>query len=114
MSATQQERDQTYLQHMLSCAESIQTYTKGGKAKFLANRMAQDATMRHLEVLGEAARRLSDQFRQDNPQMPWRSMMTMRNVLIHGYDSVDLAKVWDAVSITVNHTLPMLRQWLRT
>lgn len=97
---------------MLQAAEHVQAFTKGGKGKFLGNRMAQDATMRQLEVLGEAARRMSEQFRGEHPQMPWRTMITMRNVLIHGYDSVDLEKVWDAVGITINQTLPLLRQWL--
>lgn len=103
----------TYLQHMLEAAQAIQAFTKGGKAKFVKHRMAQNAVCYQLEVLGEAARRLSDSFRQDNAQMPWRSMIAMRNVLIHGYDSIDLEKVWDAVGITVNQTLPLLRQWLQ-
>lgn len=98
---------------MLEAAQHVQAFTKGGKAKFMANRMAQDATMRQLEVLGEAARRMSEPFRLENPQLPWRTMITMRNVLIHGYDSVDLEKVWDAVGVTVNQTLPLLRQWLQ-
>jgi uncharacterized protein with HEPN domain len=112
LTATPQERELAALQHMVQAAEAIQSYTKGGKARFLSNRMAQDAVMRQLELLGEAARRVPEAFRQENPQLPWRSLASLRSVLAHGDGGVDLEKAWDAVAITVNQALPLLRQWL--
>ena len=113
MTATAQERDLACLQRMLRAAEAVQAYTKGGKARFRANRMAQDAVARQLEVLGEAARAMPEAFRQEHPQLPWRSLAQLRSVLALGDDGVDLEKMWDAVSITVNQTLPLLKQWLK-
>lgn len=107
---TQAERDRTHVGHMLEAANAVRAYTKGGKARFKASKMVQDAVTRQLEILGEAARRLSQPFRDANPQVPWRSIIGMRNILIHAYDDVDLEKVWDAVGITVNQVSPLLQE----
>ena len=56
----------------------------------------QDAVIRCLEVLGEATKRLSREIREQNPQVPWRAMAGMRDVLIHAYDQIDLEEVWMA------------------
>jgi len=113
VTATASERELAFLRHMLQAAQAVKEYSKGGKRRFLADNMAQDAIMRQLEVLGEAARRISDEFRQEQPELPWRSMIGLRNILIHGYDSVDLEKVWQAVGVTVNQALPLLERWLQ-
>jgi uncharacterized protein with HEPN domain len=54
----------------------------------------QDALIRCLEVLGEATKRLSSETRTLNPEIPWRAMAGMRDVLIHAYDQIDLEEVW--------------------
>jgi uncharacterized protein with HEPN domain len=56
-------------------------------------RVLQDAVVRNLEIIGEATKRLSDSCRQKNPQIPWREMAGMRDVLIHAYYGVDLEEV---------------------
>jgi uncharacterized protein with HEPN domain len=56
----------------------------------------QDAVIRCLEVLGEACKRLSPEMRQLHPELPWRAMAGMRDILIHAYDQVDLEEVWMA------------------
>jgi uncharacterized protein with HEPN domain len=65
----------------------------------------QDALLRCLEVMGEATKRLSADFRASYPQIPWRAMAGLRDVLIHAYDRVDLQEVWQAYL-----QLPRLRQ----
>jgi uncharacterized protein with HEPN domain len=64
----------------------------------VADRQRQDAVVRRLEVLGEAARRVSAVTRATLPGLPWRQMVGMRNRTIHEYDRVDLAVVWETVS----------------
>jgi uncharacterized protein with HEPN domain len=66
--------------------------------------MRQAAVMRQLEIMGEAARRLSEETRQELSEIPWHQIIGMRNRLIHVYDDVDLAIVWD----TVQNDLPPL------
>lgn len=56
----------------------------------------QDALVRCLEVIGEATKRLSQDFRDRHPEVPWRAMAGMRDLLIHAYDRVDLDEVWEA------------------
>lgn len=56
----------------------------------------QDALVRSLEVIGEATKRLSQDFRDLHPEVPWRAMAGMRDLLIHAYDRVDLEEVWEA------------------
>ena len=56
----------------------------------------QDAVVRCLEVIGEATKRLSQDFRDRHPEVPWRAMAGMRDLLIHAYDRVDLEEVWEA------------------
>ncbi|MEN6356949.1 MAG: DUF86 domain-containing protein [Armatimonadota bacterium] len=55
------------------------------------------AVVRAIEIIGEAANRVGDDFKSEHPYLPWRDMISMRNRLIHGYDSVDLVLLWDTV-----------------
>lgn len=86
-----------YLAHMLECIERVELYTRDGHEAFLASPMAQDAVIRNLEVIGEAAKRVSDNFRLSHPEIPWRGMAGLRNVLIHDYEGVDANQVWRVV-----------------
>jgi len=95
---------------MIRSAEAVQAYTKGGKRRFLASPQQQDAVARRLEILGEAARRLPPAFRDAHPAVPWRSIIGLRDFLLHADDSVDLDKVWSAAGLAVNEVLPALRR----
>ena len=64
----------------------------------------QDAVIRRLEIIGEAARRISDETRADYPNIPWREIIGMRNIVIHEYDDIDL----DTVFKTAKKDLPSL------
>jgi len=75
-------------------------YTAGlTKQQFLGRREKQDSVVRRLEIIGEAARRVSEETRRQLPQLPWQDMVRMRNIMIHEYDDVDLSLVWDTVQI---------------
>jgi len=65
--------------------------------EFLRNRLLQDGVIRQLEVMGEAARNLSEDLRNEHPQIPWRQMIGLRNRMIHAYFNVDLQIIWEIV-----------------
>lgn len=72
--------------------------------EFDADLQCHFAAVRAVEIIGEAATRVSQETRQDYPQLPWRQMISMRNRLIHGYDDLDLEVVWD----TIRNDIPPL------
>ena len=91
-------RDDEYLLDILDAARLARQYIQGKtKLEFLADTQCQDAVIRRLEIIGEAARRLSDEKRAALPEVAWDAMTGMRNILVHEYDDVDLTIVWDAV-----------------
>jgi uncharacterized protein with HEPN domain len=71
--------------------------------------LVQDGTIRQLEVIGEAAKWLSEEFKEEHPDVPWRDMARMRDRLIHGYFGVDLDAVWE----TVDRDIPQLKKYIR-
>lgn len=95
-----------YLAHILECIEKVERFTGGGKEDFLRNDMVQDAVVRNFEVIGEAAKRLDDAYRLAHPEVPWRALAGLRDVLIHQYEGVDLERVW----AIVERDLPRLRE----
>ncbi len=94
-----------YLAHILERTERILHYTKSGRDAFFADPMTQDAVIRNLEVIGEAAKRIPDDYRLMHSAIPWRSLAALRDVLIHQYEGVSIPEVWQVVA---DH-LPRLR-----
>lgn len=87
----------------------IAKYVARGREAFLADELIQTFIVHHLQVIGEAANRLSPAFQTAHPQLPWSSMAGMRHVLVHDYFKVDLDLVWD----TASRDLPALEVKLR-
>ena len=98
--------DTLYLIHVLERIRRIEEFTLEGKQAFLGSRLLQDAVIRNFEVIGEAVKRLSDSLKVENSQVPWRRIAGFRDVLIHGYESVDPEEVWGIVE----GSLPELRR----
>jgi len=90
-------RDQAYLRHILDSIKRIESYASVGKEEYLSNTHWQDAIIRNFEVIGEAAKRLSEEFKEGNAQVQWRSIAGLRDVLIHDYLAVDLKAVWQVI-----------------
>ena len=86
-----------YLAHILECIGYIEAFTEPGRDTFFAERVIQDAVIRNLEVIGEAAKRVGAAYRTAHPGIPWRSMAGLRDVLIHDYEGVDINQVWQVV-----------------
>jgi uncharacterized protein with HEPN domain len=106
-----------YLAHILECADRIERYLGQDREAFLRDTMVQDAVIRNFEVIGEAAKRIPEQFRVIHAAIPWRLMAGFRDVLIHDYEGVDLERVWriaqedlPAVKTAIAQILPSLEQ----
>ena len=106
-----------YLAQILERIIRIEDFTSMGKQSFLENPLIQDAVIRNLEVIGEASRRVGAEYRIAHPEIPWREMTGLRNILIHDYESVNLEKIWQviekelpSVKITLETILPPLDQ----
>ena len=87
-----------YLTDMISFAEKVQLYTHElNQENFIASGLNYDATVRNLELIGEAATHLPDDVRSANPQIPWRMIIATRNRLIHGYLGIDNDTLWSII-----------------
>jgi uncharacterized protein with HEPN domain len=99
-----------YLAHILQAIERIGTYTNDmDEVGFLENEMVQDAVIRNIEIIGEAARNIEKhhpEFASEHPDVPWEDMYWMRNRVSHGYFSVDLEVIWN----TIQRDIPELEQ----
>ncbi len=83
-----------YLAHNLERAGRIEQYIRDGEEAFLTDPKTQDAVIRNFEVIGEAAKRVPDDYRARHPEIPWQLMAGFRDVLIHAYEGVDVRRVW--------------------
>ncbi len=98
--------DQARLKDILEAIERIQKYAVQGREALTRDELIQTWTVYYLQVIGEAARSLSEEFRQKHPEIPWSEIIGMRNVLAHRYFGIDVDIVWQAV----DHDLPELKQ----
>ncbi|HSK75491.1 MAG TPA: DUF86 domain-containing protein [Thermoanaerobaculia bacterium] len=99
-------RSDLYLQHVLDAIGKIERYVEVGYDEFMNASHWQDAVIRQLEIIGEAVKRISPELLRQRPDIPWRRIAGMRDVLIHDYMGVDLEAVWQVTQ----QELTQLRQ----
>jgi uncharacterized protein with HEPN domain len=97
--------DRVYLQHIRDALEDITAYCGSDHDAFVNDRMRQDATLRKLEVIGQAVKNLSEPTKSRQPEIPWKQVAGMRDKVIHDYFGVNLEIVW----AVVQKELPKLR-----
>ena len=89
--------DRTYLLHIRDAIADVAQFTIDGETGFKTDRKTQAAVVRSLEIIGEASKRVSAELKALHPSVPWRTIGSMRDRLIHDYFGVDLAIVWEVV-----------------
>ena len=106
--------DSVYLIHILECIKQIEEYTINGREEFMNSRLIQDAVIRNIEVIGEATKQVSPGLRRQHPEIPWKEMAGMRDVLIHDYMGVDLKTVWKVLQKRLPGLKPLLKGLIST
>jgi len=107
------ERDAARVADMLDAVRQLLAYAEGRARPDLdTDPMLRDAVLRQFEVLGEAARGVSEQRREELSEIPWRDIVSMRNRLIHAYADVDLDIVWSTLEREIPRLRDVLVSWL--
>ena len=89
--------ESVYLLHIRDAIKRILDYTASGRESFFNETKSQDAVLRNLEIVGEAAKNLPETFKQEHSGIPWKRLAGMRDKLIHDYFGVNLRIVWDVI-----------------
>ena len=100
------KNDRLYLFHIRDAIEKIESYISVGRDRFLSESHWHDAAIRQLEIVGEATKNVSMTLRDKYPEVPWRRIAGLRDVLIHNYMGVDLDAVWEITQAS----LPALKE----
>jgi len=96
-----------FIGHILDSIHEIENYTKKlTKKEFSISKMAQDAVIRRIEIIGEAVKNLPNDFKTKHKKIPWRDIAGMRDILIHEYFGVNIEVVWK----TIKEDIPLLKR----
>ena len=99
-----------YLDDMIGFAEKVLAYTAGlDQSAFVEDELRYDATLRNLELIGEAATRIPDEVRAAHPEIPWRLVIATRNRLIHAYLGIDNDTLWSIIQDDVPSLITALK-----
>jgi uncharacterized protein with HEPN domain len=102
-------RDPESLIDILTAIRRILRYTEGISRSDLENNDEKiSAVLYQITILGEATKRLSLPFRQQHPEIPWREMAGMRDVIVHEYDQLDFEIIWDVIHNKLPALLPLI------
>lgn len=114
MSDSQKKREwRFYLNDMLEFARKAEIYTEGfDQESFLADGLRYDATLRNLELIGEAATRIPESIRKENAGIPWRQIIAIRNRLIHAYLGIDDDIVWSVIRDDIPRLIEQLERFV--
>lgn len=103
-----------YLEHIRDCILKVLAYTEGiNQSVFLENLLVQDAVIRNLEIIGEATKKLDQEFRDRYPAIEWKKIAGMRDKLIHDYIGVDILAVWGVVEIILPNLLTQIQDIIK-
>jgi len=100
------------LRDILEAIEAIERYRDRDRTAFERDELLQTWFLRHLQIIGEAARALPEEVRARAPDIPWPKIIGMRNVLVHGYFEIDTDIVWDAATREIPALTPAVERLL--
>ena len=108
---TGEKRDtKIYLKDILESIELIENYTKDvEEEKFYKDFQVQDSVMRRLEIIGEAVKNIPKNFRDKVPEISWREIAGMRDILTHEYFGINLRRIWKVIK----NDLPILKEKIK-
>ncbi|MBC7755987.1 MAG: DUF86 domain-containing protein [Bdellovibrio sp.] len=110
MSDAPQREWRFYVSDMITFAENVLSYTDGfDKDRFVNSGITYDATLRNLELIGEAATHIPQEVREQYAELPWRMVIATRNKLIHGYLGIDNDTLWSIIQTNVPELLNQLQ-----
>ena len=89
--------DKLYLLHISECLDRIDRYVSEGEEQFMKDTKTQDAVLRNLQVLAESTQRLSSELKLAHPEVDWRGIAGFRNILVHDYLGISLARIWEII-----------------
>ena len=99
-----------YIEDMIRFSDHVLQYTEGlSLDDFVDNRLVYDATLRNLELIGEAATHIPGEIREKYPDIPWRMIVATRNQLIHAYLGIDNDTLWSIIREDVPELVIQLR-----
>jgi len=102
-----------YLQDILEAISKVKSYTAGmSREEFEKDSKTIDAVLRNLEVTGEAAKGIPESFREDHPEVDWRKVAGLRDVLIHNYFGISMDIIWDILQNQVERLESQIRSML--
>ena len=105
------DKDRVRLAHMIGAAEDAMNFVADRqRAELDTDRMLAFAVVRAIEILGEAASKISEDTRSANRAIPWKAIIGMRNRLVHAYFDIDTQTVWETVAVEIPEILPLLKQ----
>ncbi len=97
--------DRLYVRHIDECIGRIEQYTADGRDAFFGSTLIQDGVIRNLQMLGQSVLKLSDSAKAAHPDVDWKSIVGLRNILVHDYLGINVQRIWEIVE----HDLPDLK-----
>ena len=108
-----EQRDAAYLWDILDAARTVEQLSSNQDfTQYSNDRRTQLAVERSLEIIGEAASRVSTSFRNAHPEIPWRQIIGQRNVLIHEYGEIKQERIWKTVIENIPQLIELLKQFV--
>jgi uncharacterized protein with HEPN domain len=105
------KHDDVYINHIFEAAGELSEFVKGlNKESFLVNKMARAAAVRQIQIVGDAAKLISDATKSKYASIPWKDISGMRNKIVHDYFGVDYESVWTTATIDVPDLVKKLRE----
>ena len=92
-------QDRLHLEYIERCIARVEEYVVDGRDVFMSSGLIQDAVVRNLQILAESTQRISQQLKDDHPEVGWRNISGFRNVLVHNYLGVDVNQFWECYAI---------------